>query len=427
MMSLILFGSFFVLLIFGVPIAISLGVSSLFGFVSMGFSFETIATLLYASITKFSLLAIPFFILAGLIMEKAEISSRLIRLAEVLLGKSRYNLVFITVVVACFFAAISGSGPATVAAVGTVLIPAMTKRGYGRDLPPALMSASGSIGIIIPPSIPFVIYATLAEVSVTRMFLAGVTPGLLMGVCYTIAAVLLLRKNSNLKPAEESFSWSDKWDAFKDAFWGLLTPVIILGGIYGGIFTPTEAAGIAIIYGLFVGICIYRTIKIKQLFKVLVDSAVQSAVVMFIVACAGVFGWLLTTSLVARTVSGLVLSLTTNKIALLVLMNIILLIAGCFLDTISAMYILIPIMMPIIKTIGVDPIHFGVFLTVNLAIGQFTPPVGANLYVACNIANQPLESILRKIVPFVIAGIIGLLVVTYIPQITLWLPNLAMG
>ena len=236
------------------------------------------------------------------------------------------------------------------------------------------------------------------------------------GLCVFLADNMLLRWNISLVAAPVIRIKHDHPERFEH----------YLKSAENIVFTPTEAAGIAIIYGLFVGICIYRTIKIKQLFKVLVDSAVQSAVVMFIVACAGVFGWLLTTSLVARTVSGLALSLTTNKIALLV-MNIILLIAGCFLDTISAMYILIPIMMPIIKTIGVDPIHFGVFLTVNLAIGQFTPPVGANLYVACNIANQPLESILRKIIPFVIAGIIGLLVVTYIPQITLWLPNLAMG
>ena len=426
MMTALLFGSFMALLFLGAPIATSLGISALLGFVAMAYDMGTVATLLYAGITKFSLLAIPFFILAGLIMERADISSRLIHMAEVMLGKSRFNLVFITVVVACFFAAISGSGPATVAAVGSVLIPSMTKRGYGAGLPPALMSASGSIGVIIPPSIPFVIYAVLAEVSVTRIFLAGILPGLIMGACYATCAVLMLRKNRDLKPSTAEYTLGDKLKAFRDAFWGLLTPVIILGGIYGGIFTPTEAAGVATIYGLFVGMVIYRTIGFKDLYDLLVSSAVQSAVVMFIVACAGIFGWLLTTSLVARTVSEFVLALTTNKILVLMLMNAIFLVAGCFLDTISAMYILVPIMLPILRTIGVDPIHFGVFMTVNLAIGQFTPPVGANLYVACNIANQPLVVIVQKVIPFVLAGVIGLLMVTYIPQLSLLIPKLLM-
>ena len=426
MMSLILFGVFFILVLANVPIAISLGVSTLFGLSYMGFDFEMLAPILYAGITKVTLIAIPFFIFAGLIMERAGISSRLINLAEVFLGKRRSGLAMITVVVACFFAAISGSGPATVAAIGVVLIPAMIEKGYGREVPTALMAASGSIGVIIPPSVVFVIYAVLAEISVTRLFLAGIIPGLLMGVCYLICALFLIR-NKDIEISEREYTRKEKRQAFIDAFWGLMTPVIILGGIYGGFFTPTEAAGVAVVYGLFIGVFIYKSINIKDIFSLLVETAIQSAVVMFIVACAGLFAWLLTTSLVAQQISGSILGLTSNKMLILLLMNIIFLVTGCFLDTISALYILVPVMLPIIKTLGVDPYAFGVMMTVNLGIGQCTPPVGANLFVACNISSAPLKDMIRVTIPFVIAGFIGLMIITYIPQISLLLPNILMG
>lgn len=424
MMPLVLFGTFFVFLLLGAPIAVSLGVSSLIAMVIQGYGMEIIASVVYSSLAKYTLLAVPFFILAGYIMEKADISGRLVHLAEVMMGKSRYNLAIIAVVVCCFFAAISGSGPATVAAVGSVLIPEMKKRGYGQDFPGALLSASGSIGIIIPPSIPFVIYASIAEISVTKMFLAGIVPGVLVGVGYIITSYFMLRNEPNLKPAERTYTAEEKWSAFKDAAWGLMTPVIILGGIYGGIFTPTEAAGIAIVYGLFVGLFIYKTISIKGLFSMFADAIAQTSTVMFVVAAAGIFGWVLTTSLVAREFSSFVLTLTTNKFLILFMMNIIFLIAGCFLDTVSALYILVPIMLPIVKSLGVDLFHFGVFMTANFAVGQFTPPVGPNLYVACNISKRSLKELITKVAPFVVAGFITTLILTYIPQISAFLPDL---
>ena len=426
MIAFVLFGLFFVMVICNVPIAVSLGLSAIISIGYMGFDISSAAPLLYAGITKFTLLAIPFFILAGLIMEKAGISARLIRLAEVFLGNLRGSLAIISVVVACFFAAISGSGPATVAAVGSVMIPAMISKGYGRIMPPALMSAAGSIGIIIPPSVGFVVFATLAEVSVTRLFLSGIFPGLVMGGCYIICSLFLLRNNTDIVSENNKYTMKEKFIAFRDALWGIFTPVIILGGIYGGIFTPTEAAGVAVVYGLVVGCFIYRSLKLKDIYQVLVNAAISSAVVMFIVACASIFGWLLTTSLVARRMTEALISLTTNKIVLLVIMNIIFLMAGCFVDTISAYYILTPIMLPIIRQIGYDIYVFGVFATVNLAIGQFTPPVGANLYIACNIAREPLKNVIKASIPFIIAGMTGLILITYIPQIAIVLPNLLM-
>lgn len=426
-MAFVLFGVFFILLFLNVPIAASLGISTLFGLAMMNLDFSMLAPVFYAGITKVTLLAIPFFIFAGLIMERAEISTRLIKLAEVFVGKMYGGLVFVTVIVSIFFSAISGSGPATVAAVGSVLIPAMVAKGYGRQMPTSLMAACGSIGIIIPPSVVFVVYATIAEVSVSKIFLAGVIPGIIIGTCYLLAGLFLIRKNRSIETTAEGYTTKEKLQAFKDAFWGLMTPVIILGGIYGGFFTPTEAAGVAVIYGLFVGLFIYKTIKIKDLFKLTADSAIQTATVMFIVSCAGIFAWLLTTSLIARDIADSVLLLSQNKLMIMLLMNLIFLVAGCFVDTISALYILVPIMIPIARALGIDLVHFGVFITVILAIGQFTPPVGADLYVACNIAKEPLKNVIKTQIPFIIAGIIGLMIITYAPQLSMFLPNLLMG
>lgn len=423
MLGLILFGAFFVLVFLNVPIAVSLGLSSLIGLKIGGYSFSMYPSIMYSAIGKFALLAIPFFILAGVIMDYAGISKRLIRFATVMVGHRKTGLISVVVIVACFFAAISGSGPATVAALGSILIPAMVESGYDIGTSTALMSASGAIGIIIPPSIAFVVYASIADVSVGKLFSGGIIPGILVGIAYVIAAVFASRNNDNIVRQEKA-SKEERWQAFKDAIWGLLTPVIILGGIYGGIFTPTEAAGVAVVYGLFVGVFIYKEIKIRELWDIFVESAVSSGTVLYIVAAASVFAWLLTTSHIASNISSGLLAFGTNKAVMLLIINFIFLVAGCFLDANSAFYILVPIMMPIIQAYNIDPIHFGVFVTVNMAIGLITPPVGINLYVGCNIAKIPVTVVLKKIIPFLIAGIIALLAVTFIPQISMFLPNL---
>jgi C4-dicarboxylate transporter DctM subunit len=422
MLGAALFVIFFTLVFLNVPIAAALGLSSLIGLHLADFSFAMFPSIVYTAIGKFALLAIPFFILAGIIMEYAGISQRLIRFASVCVGHMKGGLVSVVVVVACFFAAISGSGPATVAALGSILIPAMAEAGYDKSMSTALMSASGAIGIIIPPSIAFVVYASIADVSVGALFSGGIVPGILVGVSYIAAAMLMSKNDENIARPPKA-SGKEKWDAFKDAVWGLMTPVIILGGIYGGIFTPTEAAGVAVIYGLFVGVFVYREIKIHHLWKLCVDAAISSGVVMFIIAGASVFAWLLTTTHIASGISNAILAFGMNKAVMLLLINVIFLIAGCFLDANSAFYILIPIMMPIVKAFGIDPVHFGVFVTVNMAIGLVTPPVGINLYVGCNIAQIPVADVCKKIVPFVIAGITALLLITFIPELTLFLPR----
>ncbi|HWL22933.1 MAG TPA: TRAP transporter large permease [Ureibacillus sp.] len=437
MTAITLFGSFLALIALRVPIAASLAVSSVIVlFISNGFgSFEVVTDIMYTSVAKFTLLAIPFFILAGVIMDHIGISKRLIDFAQALVGHRKGGIVLVTVLVAIFFAAISGSGPATVAAIGGILIPAMIKNGYRKETAGGLVASAGAIGIIIPPSIAFIIFAIVAgdqiPITINRLFMAGIVPGILVGIGLFIAGMYV--RNRDIKrgifnQSEEmqirKSTGKEKWDAFVRAIPGLLMPVIILGGIYGGIFTPTEAAVVAAMYGLIIGMFILRKDYFKVLYKIFIESALQTAVVMIIVSAASVFAYIVTTEQIASTISDVVLGITDNKYIILLLVNIILLIAGAFIDAISAYYIFVPILLPIMMQLNVDPTVFGVFMTINLAIGLFTPPVGLNLYVAASMSKSNILQISRGVVPFIIASIIVLLIVTYIPIITTFLPDL---
>ena len=428
MISAILFLSFFVFLILGIPIGICLGLSSICAILYSGTSLTIVATNMYSGISKFLLLAIPFFVLSGNIMAKAGISKRLIRFVDTCVGHKKGGIAIVCVIVACFFGAISGSGPATVAALGMVLIPAMIERGgFSAPFSTALMATSSSIAIVIPPSIAFVVYASITGVSIADMFTAGIVPGILMGVALVIV-VLLEAKKHNIQPTQKKATAKERWDAFKDAFWGFLMPVIILGGIYGSVFTPTEAAAVSVVYGLFVGIFIYKEIKLKDLWDLMVDSAKTTGGIMLIVASASLFSFVCTKFGIAQAASDLLGSVAHNQFVFLLIVNIIFLIAGCFIDANSAMYIFIPIMLPVCKALGYDLVAFGIVATVNLAIGQVTPPVGVNLFVAISVKLKKgmevtIQQISKAVMPMIAASVAVLLLITYVPQISTFLPK----
>lgn len=423
MVGITLLGLFVLLLAFGAPIATCLGLSSVAAILVQGAGkpidavMSVLPRLCSSASSKFVLLAIPFFILSGNVMEKAGISGRLINLAEKCLGHIKGGMAIVCVVVSCFFAAISGSGPATVAALGLIMIPALVKAGYPASFSCALMAAGGAIGVVIPPSITFVVYGSIADASITNLFISGMVPGLLMGAGL-IAAAFVLGRKYDLK-VQPKASGKERWDAFKDAFFGLMMPVIILGGIYGGIFTPTEAAAVSVFYGLAVGVFIYREIDFKKLIDIMIDSCSTTATVMFITMGATLFAYVLTRARLDLTIKDFMLTVTNgNWIIFFIIVNIVLLIAGCFLDSTSALYIFTPLFAPVAAAMGISPIHLGVVMIVNLAIGLFTPPVGVNLYVACGIGDIKIEEISKGIIPCLVAELIILLLCTYVPFVS---------
>lgn len=424
MAGVILLGVFVVLLICGAPIAVCLGMSSVAAMLVQGAGKPIVAVMSVlpricsASSSKFVLLAIPFFIISGNVMEKAGISGRLINLAEKCLGHIKGGMAMVCIVVSCFFAAISGSGPATVAALGLIMIPALVKAGYPAAFSCALMAAGGAIGVVIPPSITFVVYGSIADASITSLFKAGMVPGLLMGAGLIITALVIGRK-CDLKVSPKA-SGAERLAAFKDAVPGLLMPVIILGGIYGGIFTPTEAAAVSVFYGLFVGFVIYKDLNLNKLSDIMVDSCSTTATVMFITMGASLFAYVLTRARLDEAIENVMLNVTGGSVVIFfIIVNIVLLIAGCFLDSTSALYIFTPLFASVALQLGIDPIHLGVVMIVNLAIGLFTPPVGVNLYVACGIGKISIEDISKGIIPCLVAMLIILLLITYIPAISL--------
>ena len=421
--GLLLFGLFFLFLVLEVPIAFSLGIAS----VTVIALYEpgkliALPQLMFAALDSFPLLAVPFFMVVGLLLGRSGISRRLVRLARLLVGRTRGGLAIVTVIVSIFFAGISGSGPADVAALGLILIPALVEAGYEKGFAAALMSAGGGIGIIVPPSIALVIYGVVARTSIPQLFVAGILPGVLVG----LSLILLVRLKAPVTgdAAAGGATWREIARAFLDALPGLLIPVLILGGIYGGAFTPTEAAAVAVVYAFLVDLLLYRELKWRELFRTFSDAAALAAQVMLIVACAILFKWVLEYWRVAEAVTASLLRLTSDRVVILLLINAIVLAAGCFLDAISIFYVLVPILLPVARSIGVDPVHFGIILTVNLAIGQITPPVGINLFVASSLSKTPMSRLSRAVLPFVMTELAALLVVTFLPALSLWLPAL---
>ncbi|MCD9472965.1 TRAP transporter large permease, partial [Photobacterium phosphoreum] len=358
MISLLLFGCFLGLLVLSVPVAISLGLASSVALLYSGkVSSSYIAQGLVTAIDSFPLMAVPFFILAGELMGQGGLSRRLLSVANVFFGRYTGGLAIIAVVTCLFFAAISGSGPATVAAIGGLLLPAMAREGYDKGFSVGLLASAGSIGIIIPPSIPMIIYAVAANVSITQMFLAGVIPGLTIGIALMLVAYFKARKEG-YTGSSKRYSASEIFAAVWDAKWALMVPVIILGGIYGGIFTPTESAAVGVIYGFIVGVFVYREIKLKDLYKVIVDASLTSATVIVIVGTATIFGRVLAIERIPFMLADYIVSLTDSRILILLLINLLLIFVGMFMETLAAIIILVPILLPVVVAVGVDPVHF---------------------------------------------------------------------
>lgn len=419
-----LFGTLFLCLLIGVPIAIALGVSALFTiYYFTTLPLNIITQKAFTSLDSFPLMAIPFFMLAGILMGKGGVSKRLLNLATALVGWMMGGLAMVTVVSCMFFAAISGSGPATVAAIGSFMIPAMKAKNYGEGFAGAVSAAAGSIGVIIPPSIPFVLYGVVAGVSVGSMFLAGIIPGLLIGFLLMVVSFVIAKKNNYTAATTERFRFKDVAKATYDAKWALLIPVIILGGIYGGVFSPTEAAVVAVVYAAVIGVFVYKELTWKDIYKSLVEAVLINASTMIIIGLSISFAYIMTLEQIPASIAEFITSLSDNKFVILLVINILLLVVGMFIDTISALVVLAPILLPIVTAVGVDPVHFGVILVANLAIGFITPPLGVNLFVASSVSKIPLERIIVGIIPFLLVMIFSLLVITYVPELSTWLPG----
>ena len=424
MEALIIVAVFFICVFATVPIGFSIGLavviySLVTGTVDLGF----IASGLFSSCDSFPLMAIPFFILAGTLMEGGGLSRRLVLFFDSLIGHKTGGLAIVTVVACLFFGAISGSGPATTAAIGCIMVPTMVEMGYDKKFAMALVAASGCLGVIIPPSIPMVMYGISTNASISTMFMAGFLPGILLGGLLIIVAFYYSKINGYTGNGLE-FSWARVWERFKDAFWALMVPVIILGGIYSGLFTPTEAAVISVVYGLLVGAFIYKELDLKNLYKKFAEAGNTHGNVNIIVGTSTILGRVLILEQIPPMIANSMISLADNKIMILILINILLLIVGCLLETTSSILILAPILYPVAAYYGIDIIHFGIIMVVNLAIGFITPPVGVNLFVACGIGGIPFVELVRRIVPFLIALLIGLVIITYVPAISMTIPRL---
>lgn len=419
----VLLGYFAFFLAFSAPIAVSIAGACL----AVIWTCDTIpsdyvAQIAYTGLDNSAIMAIPFFVATGVFMGEGGLSRRLLKLADAFLGDKTGGLALATIATCMFFAAISGSGPATVAAIGCVTIPAMIERGYDKTFSVAIVTCAGIIGVMIPPSNPLLIYGISSQESIAKLFAGGVMPGLLCGFALMIVAWWISKKNN--WRGNTIAGPKEKAKAFVEARWALMVPVIILGGIYGGIMTPTEAAAVGAFYGMYVGMFVYKEISFKKLFDCSIESCVTSGNILFIFAMAGIFGNIITIESIPEMLAEFITGFTHSKFTLLILLNIILLIIGTFMEALAAILILTPLLLPIVVDFGIDPIHFGVMMTVNLAIGFITPPIGVNLFVGSSIGDVSVESLAKACFPFLIALLICQVLVTFVPAISLFLPNL---
>ena len=426
MSVVVLFGLFFLLLVFGAPIAIALGAST---FATMMFFTDInpmeISAMMFEKVDHYSLMAIPMFILAGNLLSKGSSASRIIEFAKSIVGHLPGGLPIAAIFASIIFAAVSGSSPATVVAIGSIMFGAIESAGYPRRYAIGTIATSGSLGILIPPSIVLIVYGVTAEVSIGKLFMAGVIPGIMIGgmlmfVTYIGAKRLGFQRS---KPA----SFETRWNKMKEASWGLMTIVIVIGGIYGGIFTPTEAAAVAAVWAFFISVFIYKDIKLKEFFSISLDSAKTTAMIMFIIANAMLFAHLLTLENIPQNITQALVEADVSQIMFLVFVNILLIIAGAFMEPSAIIMIMVPLLLPVAIALGIDPIHFGIMITINMELGMISPPVGLNLFVTSSLTKVSMKDVIVAALPWTLTIFVGLLLITYIPIISLWLPNFIYG
>jgi C4-dicarboxylate transporter DctM subunit len=426
MTGLVIFGLLCLLMITGMPISIALGLTVLtFLFTMTQVPLESVALKLFTGIEKFEIMAIPFFILAGNFLTHGGVAKRMIRFATALVGHWHGGLALGGVLACALFAAVSGSSPATVVAIGSILLPAMVAQGFPKKFGVGVIGTAGALGILIPPSIVMVIYAVSANASIGKLFIAGIVPGLLLAALLMFVAWFVAWKRGY--PRMKKATWGERWGSFRESVWGLLLIVVVIGGIYTGIFTPTEAAAMSAVYAFIVSVFVYKDLTIKQVRKVLIDSANLSAMILYIITNAVLFSFLLTSEQIPQDLAAWITDMGLQPWMFLLVVNILLLIAGNFMEPSSILLITVPVLFPVAMKLGIDPIHLGIVMTVNMEIGMITPPVGLNLYVASGIANMGLTEVTKACAPWILVMIAFLALITYVPEISLWLPNLLMG
>lgn len=415
---------FFVLMVIGIPIGTALGIAAVLTVWMFDLGIGMIGVNFASGIASFPLLAIPFFILAGVLLEKAALAAAIARFFELLLGRTVGGLAMVAVFTCMFWGALSGSGPATTAAVGLILFGPMIRHGYDRDFAGAVIANASDLSIILPPSIAFIIYGSITGVSVSALFMAGIIPGILTGLGLALAAYLISRRR-NYRGLERRGTPGEILEALKSASWAFLSPLIILGGIYSGVFTPTEAAVVSVFYSLFLALFVYRSLDLRGFIHVLVNAAVTSSVVMFIVAFAGIFSWTASVTGVIDRAAEMIIHFSPTPIAMIILIDLLLLGLGMFIDAISISYLVMPVLMPVLQAFRIDPLWYGVIFVTALAIGQATPPVGVNLFTAANLVKGDVDAIARQSIPFIIVEAIALIIISLIPELSLYLPRVA--